>query len=96
MKQAISAEDRVRFAKLPREERLHSFMGTIVHPHFIAMGHALQEAIRKRGGASHVFLCGPTGVGKTAMKNHVMSYAVAEMLQASRQDSKLSPIRQRS
>ena len=44
------------------------------------------NVIREAGAASLVFVCGAAGVRKTAVKNHVTRYALAGMLQASRQD----------
>lgn len=88
MEQISPSSDRSRYAKLSKEERLHAFMRTIAHPHFVATSKALQNAIQETGGASLVFVCGPAGVGKTAVKNHVTSYAAAEMLQASRRVGK--------
>lgn len=82
MEQISPSGDRSRFAKLSIEERLNAFKCTIAHPHFVATSQAVQNAIQETAGASLVFVCGPAGVGKTAMKNHVIGCATAEMQQA--------------
>src|SRR6266852_3680811 len=92
MEQISPSGDRSRFAKLSIEERLNEFKRTTAHPHFVATSQAVQNAIQETGGASLVFVCGPAGVGKTAMKNHVISCAAAELLQASRRVGKRGPI----
>jgi hypothetical protein len=92
MEQISLSGDRSRYAKLSKEERLHEFMCTIAHAHFVATSKALQNAIQETSGASLVFVCGPAGVGKTAMKNHVVGCAAAEMQQASRRVGKRGPI----
>lgn len=72
MKQTHAAGDRVRDANLTKEERLHTFKRVIVHPHLMAAGQALDEAIQEPGGALLIFVCGPVGVGKTTLKNYAL------------------------
>jgi AAA domain len=92
MEQISPSDDRSRFAKLSIEERLNAFKRMIAHPHFVATSQAVQNAIQETGSTSLVFVCGPAGVGKTAMKNHVISCAAAELLQASRRVGKRGSI----
>ena len=72
MKQENSSEDRARYAQMTREECLDAFKHVIAHPHLITVDHALREALRETGGALLVFVCGPSGVGKTTMKDYVI------------------------
>jgi AAA domain len=74
MEQTYAAGDPVRCTDLIREERLYIFKQVITHPHLMAAAQALEEAIREPGGALIIFLCGPTGVGKTILKNHAMRW----------------------
>ncbi len=72
MEQSNPFGDQPQYAQMTKEERSHAFMRTIAHPHFVATSRALQNAIQETSGVSLVFVCGPAGVGKTTLKNHVL------------------------
>ena len=53
----------------PTSERLAYFRSyTIAHPQLKAVSEALRRAIQEPGGASLIFVVGPTGVGKTTLR----------------------------
>ncbi len=83
MEQMNTFGNRAWDAQIPKEERLEAFKQVIAHPHLIAVEQAVHEAIRETGGALLIFACGPTGVGKTIMKNHVIRQERAPILSLS-------------
>lgn len=85
-------EDRTRYAKMTKEERLQAFKRTIAHPHLQAADKALREVIQEPGGASLVNVYGPARVGKSTMKNHVMRTIILEMLPLLEQDRERIPL----
>ena len=53
----------------PTSERLAYFRSyTVAHPQLKAVSEALRRAIQEPGGASLIFVVGPTGVGKTTLR----------------------------
>ena len=53
----------------PMSERLAYFRSyTVAHPQLKAVSEALGRAIQEPGGASLIFVVGPTGVGKTTLR----------------------------
>jgi AAA domain len=92
MKKRDIPEDRTRYAKMTKEERLQTFKRTIAHPHLQAADKALREAIQETGGASLVNVYGPARVGKSTMKNHVMRTIILEMLPLLEQDRERIPL----
>ena len=72
MKQTDTVTGRARYAGSTKEERLSAFKRVVAHPHLVAASQAVDEAIREPGGALLIFVCGPTGVGKTTLKNHLL------------------------
>ena len=55
--------------KRPTSERLAYFRSyTVAHPQLKAVSEALRRAIQEPGGASLIFVVGPTGVGKTTLR----------------------------
>jgi hypothetical protein len=53
----------------PMSERLAYFRSyTVAHPQLKAVSEALRRAIQEPGGASLIFVVGPTGVGKTTLR----------------------------
>lgn len=85
-------EDRTRYAKMTKEERLQAFKRTIAHPHLQAADKALREAIQETGGASLVNVYGPARVGKSTMKNHVIRTIILEMAALLQQDRERIPL----
>lgn len=63
---------RARFAQMTKEECLNAFKQVIPHPHLITVDQTVREALRETGGALLIFVYGPPGVGKTALKDHVI------------------------
>src|SRR2546423_13155417 len=92
MKKKDIPEDRARYAKMTKEERLQAFKRTIAHPHLQAVDRALREAIQEPGGASIVNVYGPARVGKSTMKNHVMRTIILEMIPLLAQDRERIPL----
>src|SRR5260370_25787694 len=85
-------EDRMRYAKMTKEECLQAFKRTIAHPHLQVADKALREMIQEPGGASLVNVYGPARVGKSTMKNHVMRTIILEMLPLLEQDRERIPL----
>ncbi len=83
MEQMNTFGDRAWDVQMTREERLEAFKQEIAHPHLIAVEQAVHKAIRETDGALLIFACGPTGVGKTMMKNHVIRQERAPILSLS-------------
>jgi len=53
----------------PTNERLAYFRSyTLAHPQLKTVSEALRRAIQEPGGASLIFVVGPTGVGKTTLR----------------------------
>ncbi len=92
MKKKDIPEDRARYAKMTKEERLQAFKRTIAHPHLQAADKALRERIQEPGGASLVNVYGPARVGKSTMKNHVIRTIILEMLPLLEQDRERVPL----
>ncbi len=72
MEQMNTFGDRTRYAQMTPEECLDAFKPVVAHPHLMTVDYALHEALREAGGSLLIFVCGPPGVGKTAMKDHVI------------------------
>ncbi len=52
--------------------RMAYFRGFVIaHPRLKQVDAALWSAIREPAGAAMVFVCGPTGVGKTTLRRHL-------------------------
>lgn len=61
-----------RDSESTKEDRLRAFKRLIAHPHLVAASLVVDESIRELDGTLLIFVCGPTGVGKTTLKNHVL------------------------
>ena len=73
MDQMNTFGDRARYAQMTPDECLDAFKHVVIaHPHLITVYHALLEVLQETGGALLVFVCGPSGVGKTALKDRVI------------------------
>src|SRR5258708_26560344 len=92
MKKKEIPEDRARYSKMTKEERLQAFKRTIAHPHLEAADKALRRAIQEPGGASIINVFGPARVGKSTMKNHVIRSIILEMLPILEQDRERVPL----
>lgn len=92
MKKKDIPADRMRYAKMTKEERLQAFKRTIAHPHLQTADKALRERIQEPGGASLVNVYGPAHVGKSTMKNHVIRTIILEMLPLLEQDRERVPL----
>jgi replication-associated recombination protein RarA len=53
---------------------------TMAHPKLQAMHEEVRQAIREPGGASLLFLLGPTGVGKTTLVARLMQQLTREQM----------------
>jgi energy-coupling factor transporter ATP-binding protein EcfA2 len=67
----------------PKAERLRYFDHKIVaHPHLKTLFETLLQVIQHPAGASLIFVCGPTGVGKTTLRQrletHLMTAAQSQ------------------
>src|SRR6266581_4548358 len=92
MKKKDVPEDRARYAKMTKEERLQAFKRTIAHPHLEATDKALRRAIQEPGGASIINVFGPARVGKSTMMYHVIRTIILEMLPLLQQDRERVPL----
>jgi predicted AAA+ superfamily ATPase len=62
---------------LSRQEKLARFSAyTVVHPHLKQAYEEFLDAIGNPGGASLVFLFGPTGVGKTTLLSQIVKVLI--------------------
>jgi energy-coupling factor transporter ATP-binding protein EcfA2 len=62
---------------LSRQEKIAQFSAyTVVHPHLRLAYEDFLDAIRNPGGASLVFLFGPTGVGKTTLLRQIVKVLI--------------------
>src|SRR5215813_12860187 len=75
--------DRTWCVQKTKEERLEAFKQVIAHPKLIDVEQAVCETIRETRGTLLIFACGPTGVGKTMMINHVIRKERAPILSLS-------------
>src|SRR6266581_772908 len=92
MKKQAVPEDRSRYAKMTKEERLQAFKRIIAHPHLEAADKALRRSIQEPGGASIINVFGPARVGKSTMMNHVIRTIILEMLPILQQDRERIPL----
>lgn len=92
MKKKDVPEDRSRYAKMTKEERLQAFKRIIAHPHLETADKALSRAIQEPGGASIINVFGPARVGKSTLMNHVIRTIVLEMLPLLQQDRERVPL----
>src|SRR5438309_3912506 len=63
------------------EVRLEYFKGyTVAHPHLKDATDKLMRVIREPAGAALIFVCGPTGVGKTTLRLRVEQQLIEQAL----------------
>src|SRR6266581_1656569 len=92
MKKQAVPEDRSRYAKMTKEERLQAFKRIIAHPHLESTDKDLRRAIQEPGGASIINVFGPARVGKSTMMYHVIRTIILEMLPLLQQDRERVPL----
>ena len=64
---------------LSKQQKLDSFRDcTLVHPHLKKAYEEFRDAVRNPGGASLIFLFGPTGVGKTTLLRQITKVMLEE------------------
>lgn len=84
--------DRLR-PTLSKQQKLDSFRDcTVVHPHLKKAYEEFRDAISNPGGASIIFLFGPTGVGKTTLLHQISKVMVEEHLGRMVRDSDYLPV----
>ncbi len=77
----------------PTSERLGYFRSyTVAHPRLKAVSEALRRAIQEPGGASLIFVVGPTGVGKTTLRLRIEKELKQQFLAASEQEPGRIPV----
>lgn len=78
---------------LSRQEKLAQFGSyTVVHPHLKQAYEEFLDAIRNPGGASLVFLFGPTGVGKTTLLRQIVKVLIEKNSTEIQNDSDYFPV----
>ncbi|MGB5636293.1 MAG: AAA family ATPase, partial [Waterburya sp.] len=78
---------------LSRQEKLDLFRDcTVVHPHLKKAYEEFRDAVKNPGGASVIFLFGPTGVGKTTLLRQIMKVMVSEKTARLERDLNYLPV----
>jgi energy-coupling factor transporter ATP-binding protein EcfA2 len=78
---------------ISRQEKLDLFCNcTVVHPHLKKAYEEFRDAVNNPGGASVIFLFGPTGVGKTTLLRQIMKVMVSEKTARLKQDPDYLPV----
>ena len=78
---------------LSNQEKLDLFRDcTVVHPHLKKAYEEFRDAVNNPGGASVIFLFGPTGVGKTTLLRQIMKVMVSEKKARLKRDSNYLPV----
>ena len=78
---------------LSRQEKLDLFRDcTVVHPHLKKAYEEFRDAVNNPGGASVIFLFGPTGVGKTTLLRQIMKVMVSEKTARLERDLNYLPV----
>ncbi len=78
---------------LSRQEKLDLFRDcTVVHPHLKKAYEEFRDAVNNPGGASVIFLFGPTGVGKTTLLRQIMKVMVSEKTARLKRDPNYLPV----
>ena len=78
---------------LSRQEKLDSFRNcTVVHPHLKKAYEEFRDAVNNPGGASVIFLFGPTGVGKTTLLRQIMKVMLSEKTARLERDPNYLPV----
>ena len=78
---------------LSNQEKLNLFRDcTVVHPHLKKAYEEFRDAVNNPGGASVIFLFGPTGVGKTTLLRQIMKVMVSEKMRRLERDLNYLPV----
>ena len=78
---------------LSRQEKLDLFRDcTVVHPHLKKAYEEFRDAVKNPGGASVIFLFGPTGVGKTTLLRQIMKVMMSEKTARLERDLNYLPV----
>lgn len=78
---------------LSRQEKLDLFRNcTVVHPHLKKAYEEFRDAVNNPGGASVIFLFGPTGVGKTTLLRQIIKVMVSEKTARLERDPNYLPV----
>ncbi len=78
---------------LSNQEKLDLFRDyTVVHPHLKRAYEEFCDAVNNPGGASVIFLFGPTGVGKTTLLRQIMKVMVSEKTARLKRDPNYLPV----
>ena len=78
---------------LSKQQKLDLFRDcTVVHPHLKKAYEEFRDAISNPGGASIIFLFGPTGVGKTTLLQQISKVMLEEHLGRMVKDSDYLPV----
>lgn len=77
----------------PLDTRLHYFQHKVIaHPHLLAAHTALLQHLQYPAGAALIFVYGPTGVGKTTLRQRVEQQLAEQMLPLLHQDPERLPV----
>lgn len=78
---------------LSNQEKLDLFRNcTVVHPHLKKAYEEFRDAVNNPGGASVIFLFGPTGVGKTTLLRQIMKVMLSEKTARLERDPNYLPV----
>ena len=78
---------------LSKQQKLDLFRNcTVVHPHLKKAYEQFRDAVSNPGGASLIFLFGPTGVGKTTLLRQITKVMVEEYCSLLVKDSDYLPV----
>ena len=78
---------------LSRQQKLNLFRDcTVVHPHLKKAYEEFRDAVSNPGGASLIFLFGPTGVGKTTLLRQISKVMIEEHCSRIQKDSDYLPV----
>ena len=78
---------------LSKQQKLDLFRNcTVVHPHLFQAYEEFRDAVNNPGGASLIFLFGPTGVGKTTLLRQITKVMAEEHCSRMVKDSDYLPV----
>ncbi len=90
---AIRRSEREKPRSLSKQEKLVQWRDcTVVHPHLKQAFNSFFDAIYNPGGASLIFLFGPTGVGKTTLLRQIVKVMLEDHCATINADSDYLPV----